>query len=97
MCLDSSWASIQVPVSKGAHFVGFCSSSLDVFPPVEVLCQLYSSVLCHGDRLNGLAVEDVAGVDPVTFVGHSQSVTFLYVRGCYSPSFPQLQCSKVVL
>ena len=26
MCLDSGWAYPQVPVCKGIHFVGFCSS-----------------------------------------------------------------------
>ena len=32
MCLDSSLASLQVPVCKATHFVCFCSSWLDVLP-----------------------------------------------------------------
>ena len=31
---------------------------------MEVLCQLYSKVLCAGDSLKGLVVEGVADGDP---------------------------------
>ena len=78
MGLDSSWAFLQVPVRKDTHFVGFCSTRLDVFPPVEVLSQLYSKVLCTGDSLNGLVVEGVAGGDPVHFLG--QLMKFFYAK-----------------
>ena len=97
MCLDSRWASVQVLVCKATHFVGFCSSWLDVFPPKEVLCQLYSRVLCAGNFLKGLVVEGVAVGNRVPFLGHSQLVTFLYVKAHEPPPFPGLQSSEAVL
>ena len=35
-------------------------------------------VLCTGNSLKGLAVEGVAGGDPIPFHGDGQLVTFLY-------------------
>ena len=61
-----------------------------MFPPVEVLCQLYSKVHCAGESLENLVVEGVAGVDPVPFLDRSQLVTFHYVKGHYPPPFWEL-------
>ena len=52
-----------------------------MFPPLEVLCQLYSKVHCAGESLENLVVEGVAGVDPVPFFGYNQSVILLYIKG----------------
>ena len=49
-----------------------------MFPPAEVLCTLYSMVLCAGISLKSLAMEGVAGGDPVPFLGDSLLETFLY-------------------
>ena len=35
-----------------------------MFLPVEVLCQLYSTVPCTGDSFKGLVVQGVADGDP---------------------------------
>ena len=51
-----------------------------MFPPFEVLCQLNSKAISSGNSLKGLAVEDLAGGDPVPFLGHSQLMTFLCVE-----------------
>ena len=45
-----------------------------MFPPVVVLCQLYSKVLSADNSLKGLVVEDEAGGDPLPFP--DQLVTF---------------------
>ena len=97
MCLDSSRASLQVPVCEGTRFVGSCSSGLDVVPPVEVLCRIYSEVLCTGNYCKSSEVEGVAGGDPVPFLGKSQLVTYLYIKGHKQFSFPGLWCPDVIL
>ena len=55
---------------------------------MEVLCKLYSKVLCAGDSLKRLVVEGIAGRDPVPFLDHSQLVTFLYIKGHKPPPLP---------
>ena len=40
-------------------------AAVDLIPPVEDLCQLYSKVLCAG---NSLVVEGIADGDPVPFL-----------------------------
>ena len=56
--------------------------------PLDVLCHLYSKRLCIGDFHKGLVMEGVAGGDHVPFLGHSQLMTFLHVKG-YSHLFSQ--------
>ena len=62
---------------------------------MDVLCQLCSQVLCAGDSLQGSVMEGVAGGDPVPFLGHSQLVTFFYIKG--HPNVLRSSCSWVEL
>ena len=51
----------------------------------------------HWQLFQGFGCGDVAGGDPVPFLGHSQFVTFLYVKGHQPPPLPGLQWSEVIL
>ena len=86
--------------SKSPNSLAFAAANwicFTIVKPLKVFCQLYPEVLCAGDSLKGLVVEGVASGDPVPFLGHSQLVTSLYIKGHLPPPFPGLQCSEVTL
>ena len=62
-----------------------------VFPQWRFSVNSSPVVLCAGESLKGLVVEGVAGGSPVPFLGHSQLVMFLYLKGHEPPPFQELR------
>ena len=69
--------------SKSPNSLAFAAANwicFTIVKPLKVFCQLYPEVLCAGDSLKGLVVEEVAGGDLVPiFSSDSQLVAFLFV------------------